>query len=253
MQPLQLALVVLLATGTSCRSVETDADDPGKNDHDLDPVTGCSILPQAGCPEMQGDTLACDIDRNSEDPAGTLCRRVEVLGREGDSCELLNDCGWGLGCHDNICMRYCLGDEDCTAGTTCAIRLQAFVGGVPPWKLCTHDCSPTNGRFDPFTNPGCRFGATCRAWMDPRDLAMRGRCGAAGPGEQGDACDKDIDCAEDHLCRDGECQRQCRMFRHSLPNTNDCRGGEDCDPWGPSPDSGWVIDGIEYGSCKSRL
>ena len=120
---------------------------------------------------------------------------------DGEACTDSAQCESGL-CHDGICTSECTDDDECADDLVCGGDADVDVC-VPP-TLCTAD-----GDCDP--DDRCvvdRNGDVSLTCDDP-----------VGPGEPGDECSDDDDCASG-LCLDGECSQPC-------DNPSDCEADGD--------------------------
>jgi len=202
--------------------------DAGADAHlaDGSDVTGCSILPQSGCPSGQRCILRDDGRRcvaNGALPHGTECSADE-------------DCAAGF-CRDipfQSCTDYCSDDEDCAdngPGSRCAFTIHV---GSESIRVCSIDC-------DPLTGTGCREGIQCNAQSDSV-VPCHTDCNAQStPGTEGQECREHLthECAVGTACEEGLCRPYC-IIGEPCEGRGECvlRGGEAC-----------VVGSIGYGVC----
>jgi hypothetical protein len=68
----------------------------------------------------------------------TFCGQRTGVGAAGSACTADDDCSAGYYCDitDAVCAKYCFGNGDCPAGSTCQIFSPAFYAGSAPLGVC---------------------------------------------------------------------------------------------------------------------
>lgn len=182
---------------------------------DLKPITGCSLVPQGGCPAGQkctthdGTTTICDP--NGMSMRGAACTTMGDV----DSCLASNIC-IDEGMMQTQCRAFCNTDAQCGPNSYCDLVL----GGGATFKLCTQAC--TNATY-PGTMGGCRAGLSCRIFGQERH-----DCGAAGGGGNGAACTSAFGCQAGLTCINSKCRRVCKKGDNTACNglaSYSCVGG----------------------------
>ena len=199
---------------------------------DLRPMTGCTIVPQGGCPAGQKCTTH-DSSTSICDPAGPSAR--------GQACTVatgIDSCAAGSVCIDegggrSQCRAFCKSDGDCKdIRSYCSFTL-----GTGTYKLCTQPCNAI------YPGAGCAAGLGCFALnLDLFLLQERTDCGAPGPRSEGQACASARDCQGGMGCIGpagaGLCRRICRRGDSAV-----CAAGTTC---GDIPG---FIPWPNYGAC----
>lgn len=166
---------------------------------DLRPITGCSVVPQAGCPSGQKCTTR-DAMTTICDPAGMSLRGQSCTVAAGvDSCSAGNVCideGGGL----SQCRAFCRTSMDCgDPRSFCDFPL----GAPMAFRVCTQPCNAI------YPGVGCSAGLACVAYG-----LERTDCQAPGPSDAGQPCSSIRDCKGGMACVGpagaSVCRRICR-------------------------------------------
>ncbi len=228
----------------TCEPGETSQTCP----QDCSVSTGCTIVPQSGCP----GGYKCTVD------TATSNRCILAgSGTDGSPCAADSDCAPGLGCAvvnpftmEGACRRFCRGKTaaydslDCSAGagSTCFYNVSdANNTVIPNLFQCTANC-------DPLTGNGCLASMKCNLYGVDRN-----NDGAADlyTSECYSTADTNYYCQGPSVCPQGyecfnfgygqACYRWCSSLNEST-----------CTPLGQvcySFPERVVIGGIEYGYC----
>lgn len=148
-----------------------------------------------------------DTGNNSE-PDTSMPDMGEELGQTGDACETGAECESGI-CLNGLCAEECTGDADCPLGQSCkTVEIPLEGGGTQSVMACVQDvpCTANGDCADPDVCVVDRAGTEIELTCDT----------PAGPGDIGDACAGDAECASG-LCLDGACSAPC-------DTANDCAG-----------------------------
>ncbi|HEY5927709.1 MAG TPA: hypothetical protein VIV11_38755 [Kofleriaceae bacterium] len=209
----------------------------------------CSILPQCGCTQ----TSACDVDTG--DNMGTVCRPVNVPGKETATCNGLDKCDQGYVCLGGAtyatCKKYCEANADCgTPRGRCAIDISS--GGMPIADIpsaCSSNCNPLL-----TAQPAeCPTSYKCGLFTSTHNMApvKIADCTPAGAGTQGANCKSgtlgnESLCAQGFLCTtvDAGATYTCRRICNKTTMTG-CAGAQTCLGFSTPH----TID-IEYGVCN---
>ncbi len=203
--------------------------------------TGCTIVPQSGCPNGQ----KCTVDTAS----ANRCNTAGVLG-DGEPCGVDADCAAGLGCaalpgtSGGICRRFCRGSyydtSDCNDGPGSVCFYSVADGfGVTLSGLfqCTVHC-------DLVTGSGCGAGMTCTLLLLDRDGDQYKETDSTECFSNSDPyifCGGSSPCPTGSMCYEGSCYRWC-----SSANTAVCTSmGLLCNSFDPQ----LFIGAVEYGLC----
>ncbi len=192
-------------------------------------ITGCTLVPQAGCPSGK----ACDVADLAT--GSTTCRDVVSPGTEGDTCTTAKECEPGYTCIGSAstaaCVRFCKDHSQCVApGGVCTENIDTIT-------YCTANC-------DPLTSAGCPGDWGCHFEYDGGLARYYTNCVPSGPGGQGAACITDHDCQQNFSCVNVDGQTAC------LKNCNDSAnsgggGGTSCN--GLTPPA--TLGAVQYGVC----
>ncbi|MCS6911924.1 MAG: hypothetical protein RMK29_10565 [Myxococcales bacterium] len=166
---------------------------------DLRPITGCSVVPQAGCPPGQKCT--------THDALTTICDPTGMSLR-GQSCTVMggvDSCAAGHVCIDeggglSQCRAFCRTSMDCgDPRSFCDFAL----GATMAFRVCTQPCNAI------YPGVGCSAGLACVAYG-----LERTDCQAPGPSDAGQPCISVRDCKGGMACIGpagaSVCRRICR-------------------------------------------
>ena len=181
-----------------------------------DPVLG------TGCGERQQCVFGVT-------PSGGVACNLAGTGALGDTCTRPDDCGAGLQCLGNRCIRLCcsrIDDAPCRSGAgaspTSACGVSIVVGDAgAPLRACT-----VAGACDWLTQRGCTANQTCL----PTSVLGESRCAIAGTGLLGETCDPTgPSCAAGLVCvAPSGSPTAYRCARICDPRLMDCAGGRIC-------------------------
>ena len=209
----------------------------------------CDLHEQTGCAEQD----ACDLEfTNFEDNEFTdqlACRGILVPGQELSRCSSPSGCDAGYQCVGGQCRRYCQDDTVCGGpGGQCAFDGRADSKRDDD-RLCSKSCEPDFQADHSESCPGT-FSCYIRFVGSDDDRRAVTDCRPTGPIAVNDDCSEDR-CGEGLVCTtfrnsEGEitserCQRRCRVDDQTCPDGNPCEGFS----------TPTLVDGIEYGICRS--
>lgn len=183
---------------------------------DLMAITGCSIVPQGGCPTGQKCTTH-DAKTSICDPNGTVAR-AKSCTYMGD----LDDCAAANICivesmTVNQCRRFCKADGDCAnTRSFCDFDLDTMGGGASIVKVCTEPCNAI------YPGAGCGAGLACKVYgREHTD------CQAAGSGGLNMPCGDALDCQGGLACIGPAGATVCRKVCPK-GNSTSCGSGNTC-------------------------
>jgi hypothetical protein len=229
-----LALHVCAGPGDGGGNADLSADLRARPDlresarPDLSPITGCQLVPQAGCP--------AGMECTTQDDSTTICEMSGPQAR-GQSCSVADTCAAGLDCLGPMggpfmCREFCNSDMDCGAVSYCDYGL----GPTMKFKVCTQPCNAV------FPGSGCSiagYGCYLTEWVSSGEHTdcLETSAGAAG---EGGACTSVNGCQSGLACitvaGSGTCRRVCPAGNSANCNGLTCRplncGASNCPTYG---------------------
>jgi hypothetical protein len=146
--------------------------------------TACTVNPQAGCPAGR----VCMVANSS----GTTSCYSTGVGKNGDTCNSINDCEADLLCIYGQCHQRCDSVSDCGSAPYATCSPYPATGGnaaIPQLSFCSLQCNPADppNKGGSASFVGCPAGGGC----DPSNDGPSGTtdCYAAGTVPVRGVCD----------------------------------------------------------------
>lgn len=200
----------------------------------------CVVYPQCGCAAGQ----ACDIPSTS---GNAVCAAAGSTP-DWNGCTGDGQCKKGSTCLDDVCKPFCgnLGkpSADCGGDTACE---QVQDGSknppvdVPNYKVCTHNCDPTNPQNATGYTP-CGPNVNCLPESDHYATCV----GVTGTEKQDGDCTSDaLACAPGYACTtdsifSSSCYKMCHVGK-----SGECPSSTSCHSFGTKQYAG----SVEIGYC----